>query len=171
MPASTEQQHFHLAGPILAVGSVIKPGNWGRIIRGYGWSHTQAIKEMALENARVLRFPHRPSRLDSAFVFLTADEGRDFRQRIGGFTHHVLYRVSLDNPSALSHVTDSRLSGPQGSLHHDWTDFYWREFDPTSLVIPGVNGVWASAVANAPGGINSREMLTLSDLTIEECLD
>jgi hypothetical protein len=159
-----------LAGPILAPGSIIEPGNWGRIIRTMGWRHDLAIREMALENARVLRFPHRPSRLDSVFVFLTADEARNFRSRIQAFGHHILYRVRLADPSAVSHITDNRFSGPQGALHHDWADMYWRDFDPSNTVVPGIDN-WATAAANSPGGLICREMLTMSRLIVEERVD
>jgi hypothetical protein len=57
-------------------------------------------------------------------VFLDVTEARNFRQRIPAFASHILYRVSLTDPGALSHVTDTRLAGPQGSLRHDWADLY-----------------------------------------------
>jgi hypothetical protein len=163
--------YFHLSGASLAVGSVIQPGNWGRIIRTVGWRHPEALKEMALENARNTRFSHRPSRLECAFAFVDGDEARNFRARIPGFTHHLLYRVSLLDPDAVSHVTDSRLSGPQlnSLLDDNWADAYWKDFDPATLVIPGI-GNWAAVAVHSPGGLQSREMLTLSALRIEECL-
>jgi hypothetical protein len=129
--------YFHLSGAMLEIGSIITPGNWGRVLRHYGWRHQESLKEMALEYARQVRFSHRPSRLDCAFVFLTAPEARDFRARVSPFNSHVLYRVTLIDPGARSHITDTRLSSPQGSLHYDWPDAYWRDFDPATVAIPG----------------------------------
>jgi hypothetical protein len=155
---------------MLARGAVILPGNWGRVIRALGWRHSEALKEMALESARRSRFPSRPSRLDCAFAFPTADEARNFRARIASFANHILYRVRLADPSAPLHITDNRLSSPQGTMRDDWADEYWRDFDPNTLSIPGI-GIWATAAASAPGGLQSREILTLSPLVVEERLD
>lgn len=121
--------YFHLSGALLEIGSVIRPGNWGRVITVTGWRHPEAIKEMALEYVRRSRFPDRPSRLACAFAFLTIDEARNFRGRIPGFGSHILYRVNLADADAPSHIADSRLSGPQGTLHDSWPEHYWREYD------------------------------------------
>src|SRR5262245_3495633 len=129
--------YFHLAGPMLAPGSTIQPGNWGRVIRLTGWRHPEAIKEMALEQTRREFFPDRPSRLDCSFLVLTIEEARDYRARIPGFTYHLLYRVRLQDPTARRHITDSTLSGPQGSLHDHWPDHYWKDFDPSTISMPG----------------------------------
>ena len=63
--------YFHLSGAMLEPGSLILPGNWGRVIRSAGWRHDYSLRELALEDARVSRYPDRPSRLDAAFIFLT----------------------------------------------------------------------------------------------------
>lgn len=106
--------------------------------------------------------------MESAFVFLTLDEARAFRQQNsgqGGFGQHLLYRVSLSDPTALSHVTDSRLCVPQGAFRHDWADVYWMDFDAQAAAIPGID--WLAVTNRVP----LREMLTLSQLVIEERLD
>jgi hypothetical protein len=121
---------------------------------------------MALEDARRSRYAHRPSRLDSVFVFLDVTEARNFRQRIPAFASHILYRVSLTDPGALSHVTDTRLAGPQGSLRHDWADLYWMDFDPTTFAVPGYES-WQIATN---GYVQEREMITLSDVRVDETL-
>jgi hypothetical protein len=157
--------YFHLSGASLAPSSIIEPGNWGRVIRAYGWQHNQALREMALENARLSGFQHRPSRMDAAFIFVTLDEAQRFRQSVNGFQQHLLYRVTLCNPSSASHLTDSRLCAPQGTLRHDWATIYWLDVDAQAAAIPGID--WAVAV----GGVQLREMLTLSQLRIEERLN
>jgi hypothetical protein len=160
------KDYFHLSGALLAPGSIILPDNWGRMIRAYGWQHNCAMREYALEHARLTRFPHRPSRLDGAFVMLSPEEAKTFRRHINGFQHHLLYRVSLTDPSALSHIADSRLCGPLGAVRHDWADIYWLDYDSQTASIPGID--WATA----SGGIRElREMLTLSQLRIEERID
>jgi len=125
--------YFHLSGSWLERGSIILPGNWGRVVAFYQWRHVQALREMALEAARIARYPHRPSRLKSAFVFITEEEAREFRARIQDFSSHLLYRVALVDPDALSFVTDTRLCGPQGTLRPDWADIYWIGGNPAQI--------------------------------------
>lgn len=160
--------YFHLSAGKLAPGSVVEPGNYGRIVLLMGREHQDFYREMALENARFHRFGHLPSRLEAAFGFASLTEAADFRSRIPGFFHHILYRVSLVNASASSCLVESRLCGVQGTPRHDWADDYWRNARPVSdpspwiPVVPGIDG-WP-----AP---HSREVLTLSQLRIEERLD
>jgi hypothetical protein len=156
---------YHLSGAQLAFGSVIDPGNWGRVVRAWGWRHGQTLREMALEDARIARFPTRPSRLDSAFVFLTIDEARNFRARSDGFLQHILYRVTLVDPGAASHVTDSRLCTPHGDLRSNWADVYWIDYPVQAAAVPGID--WAAQIR----AMELREMLTLSQLRIEERLN
>jgi hypothetical protein len=153
---------FHLSGANLAPGAVILPGNWGRVVRAYGWQHSHALREMALEAARLAYFPHRPSRLDSAFAIPTVEEARKFRQHVAGFGQHLLYRVSLCDPNAASHLTDSRLCAPQGSIRPDWANVYWMDIGAQAAAIPGID--WHAA----SGGMQLREVLTLSALRVEE---
>lgn len=160
--------YFHLSAGKLAPGSIVEPGNYGRIVLLMGREHPDFYREMALENARFHRFEHFPSRLDAAFGFISIPEAIDFRSRIPGFVHHILYRVSMLAASASSCLVESRLCGVQGTPRHDWADSYWLNARPVSdaspwvPVVPGIDG-WPIPP--------SREVLTLSQLRIEERLD
>jgi hypothetical protein len=158
-------RYFHLSGIMLRSGSIIEPGNWGRIIRATGVQHSYWAREHALEAARLKNHTHKPSRLDAAFASIDEAEARSFRNRIPSFTHHVLYRVSFVDPQATSHLTDSRLCAQQGNSNYDWADLYWHEYDPTKIVIPGIG-----TLAMATNGVPCREVVTLSPLRIEEAL-
>jgi hypothetical protein len=146
---------------------------WGRLFfratgdacRAHGWQSNLALREMALEQARIVGFPHRPSRLDSVFVMLTVEEARKYREKAQGFALHLLYRVSLQDPTAPSHTTDTRLCGPAGAIRPNWADAYWMDADAQAAALPGVD--WNATQRE----MLSREMLTLSPLRIEECLD
>lgn len=157
--------YFHLSGAMLSVGSIVLPGNWGRVIRAHGWQSNIALREMALEQSRLAGFSHRPSRLDSVFVMLTVEEARNYQKLVQGFQFHLLYRVSLLDPLAPSHVTDSRLCGPSGTLRPDWADAYWMDAEAQAAALPGVD--WAATQRE----MQARELLTLSALRVEECLD
>lgn len=162
---SDNPSHFHLSGAMLAPGSIIQPGNWGRLIRAYGWQHNHSLRETALEQARLATAPHLPSRLDSAFVIPTLEEAQRFRSTIQGFQQHILYRVTLLDPNAPSHITDSRLCAPQGTLRPDWAIVYWLDVETQAASIPGID--WTATVR----GVQLREMLTLSQLRVEERLN
>jgi hypothetical protein len=64
--------YFHVCPLLLEAGSIIKPGNWGRVIATY---HTDrapwhiAVRELCYENVRLNRCPENPSRLNSVFLF------------------------------------------------------------------------------------------------------
>lgn len=73
-PAKT--QYYHLTMARLAPGSIIYPGNWGRLLRRYendsvtgqvfGNSWILA-RELKYELVRVQHYPSKPSRFDVAF--------------------------------------------------------------------------------------------------------
>ena len=164
------EMFYHLAEQTLEIGSVILPGNYGRIIRRAGWAHPCAMREMALESCRVKDFPHRPSRLEAAYVFLTPEEANRFRLAVPGFAYHCLYGVSLREPDALSFVTDHRLVSPQGNLRADWCGSYWMGVDPEGVPIhiPGAKPLEVREFAlSGP----YREMVTMSALIIEEIFE
>ena len=157
--------YFHLSGAMLATGSTIMPGNWGRIIRAFSWRHTLALREMALEQSRVTKFPDRPSRLDAAFAFATLSEANTFRQvNANGFGNHILYRVTMLSPDLPIHITESRLCGPAGNLRENWADAYWLDEAAQPTAVPGLD--WQQFT----GGTPMREVVTLSALQVEERL-
>jgi hypothetical protein len=68
---------FHLAPLRLAAGSVIEPGNWGRILKRYQNPHAQQqtmgngwlmARELVYEIARLNFAPEAPSRFQSCFA-------------------------------------------------------------------------------------------------------
>ena len=163
-------EYFHLAGTLISNGSIIDPGNYGRIIRMHGWAHTQALREMAIETARLARFPEMPSRLDCCFAFLTAAEARFYQGTVAGFGYHILYRVSLAQKNAKVHIANYKGLIPIGQLNGTWPDSYWK---------PDPDANWQLAASADPPIIEqmamrgelTREMLTLSPLVVQERLD
>jgi hypothetical protein len=53
---------------MLDEGSIVRPGNWGSIVRLIGSDHREWQREIILEDIRKTEFPHLPSRFESAFV-------------------------------------------------------------------------------------------------------
>lgn len=108
-------RYFHASPLPLEVESVILPGNWGRIIRGYTNGKVDfanmwiLFREQTFELVRRTKFPDKPSRLESAFLFLEEDKARQFRIN-NNRMHDVLYEVEIVDQSKKSHVGDMNLS-------------------------------------------------------------
>jgi Protein of unknown function (DUF2441) len=75
-----QQTFFHLSSIPLAPGSIIQPGNCGRIIKTYQ-SPVQNVqtfgnmnvvaRELLFEMVRIESFPSKPSRMKAAFCCMT----------------------------------------------------------------------------------------------------
>jgi hypothetical protein len=96
--------YFHFAPILLAPGSVIEPGNFGRIIRLRGAAHDLYRREMAYEAVRQQHFPSRPSRLDCLFCFPTKEEAELCLLHIKGYAESILYEVESNESSP--HIAD-----------------------------------------------------------------
>lgn len=102
---------WHYAPIQLEPGSIINPGNWGRIISEAGPSHHCFAQEQVLENIRAMTFPYKPSRLRCNFAFRSKESAiayQTIQQEKGGY-FNILYRVVplLTNPSV--HFGDYNL--------------------------------------------------------------
>jgi hypothetical protein len=120
--------YFHVAPMALAAGSIIEPGNYGRVVRLLGPQHRAWDRETALENFRKKHHPtDRPSRLSSVFVFEELAHAQHFKQTEPGFATNFIYRVCLvDQLSPTFRVKMSALRA--ASLDDiDWPDRYWRQ--------------------------------------------
>lgn len=135
--------YFHCAPIPLAPGSIICPGNWGRLVRLYQGTETgtfnTAFRERVLEDIRGQEFPEKPSRLSSCFVLPTLDEAKNFRnksQRLG-----IIYEVEPIKVPTRSH-TANHLFVPTSPYYFDnMKDIarnYWsgKYQDHPEIVIP-----------------------------------
>jgi hypothetical protein len=93
---------FHCVPLTLSPGSIIEPGNWGRVLNLYDTNNGQinltVVNEALLEWARRHLAPTKPSRLASVFTLPTLQEAivfRDKHQR-----HSIIHEVEplADNP-------------------------------------------------------------------------
>ena len=101
------QHYFYCYSLPLDVGSVIRPGNWGRILRTYtpqtSPNHWALTRELAYELVRIRNFPNKPSRFDCVFVCVSEADLNEFRTSTN--RHLDLgYEVELVNPLAPSHL-------------------------------------------------------------------
>jgi hypothetical protein len=107
------QTYFHCAGAILEAGSVIGPGNWGRMLRMYEQAPNQGLptnhfREALLELARQVHAPTKPSRLNALFAVPSLPEAVAFRNKYQ--RTNLIYEVvpTVDRPGI--HFGDYELA-------------------------------------------------------------
>jgi hypothetical protein len=115
---------FHFNSSLLEPGSIVRPGNWGRIVRLFGDRHREWNRECRLEQIRQTEFPHLPSRFDCIFFFETAVEAEHYNTALNQKGLMVFYEVEVMSLNAPQHVADWQGTGPYDS--DEWARRYWR---------------------------------------------
>jgi Protein of unknown function (DUF2441) len=115
---------FHFSSSLLESGSIIRPGNWGRLVQAIGQRHHEWQREAVLERIRQAEFPHLPSRFDCIFFFASRVEADHYDAIQNQQRLLVLYEVEMLNPNATTHDADWKGTGPYDS--EEWARRYWR---------------------------------------------
>ena len=89
--AAASPTYFWRGALWLAPGEVVPPGNWGRVVLGYGMRHNLFYREYVYERIRAAEFAAMPSRMRSAFAFCDEAVAGAFNQP----NAPLLYRVQL----------------------------------------------------------------------------
>lgn len=155
---------YHCAPILLKPGSVILPGNFGRIIKAVGPSHSLWNREMTLEQIRSREFPMKPSRLSACFACASEEIARGYRVLMAARTKEIawqaLYSVNMVDPLAPRHCADyntveplpQRTETPEEAARLYWSSKLW------------------TTVADAPG-LRCEEIVTYSALEVLSLLD
>ena len=128
MPHST---YFHCAPNILASGSILEPGNWGRVLNAYetqnGQVQMNAVRESLFELTRQIHTPDQPSRLNCLFALPTLEVARQFRD---AHQHtNLIYEVVPLDWNAPTHFGDYELaSRPYQGRYFDQMFHQAREY-------------------------------------------
>jgi Protein of unknown function (DUF2441) len=130
-------------------GSIIRPGNWGRIVGLVGPNHPEWKREMILEEIRKSEFPLLPSRLECAFVIDELGEAQYYAANFSRLA--LLYEVTLIDDGEPSHEADWKGTGPYDHTN-DWARRYWR----------------GDLMPHPETALKLRERLTLARLQIEK---
>jgi hypothetical protein len=129
--ATPPTNYFFLCSYPLRVGSIVGPGNWGRMIRKYqaqvhSWPLT---RELLFEMVRLREFPNKPSRLDSVFLCETAADASQFIAN-SNRPWDLMFRVHLvDSAAGLHRGCLSLLDPIQGENINGLSDRarqYWQ---------------------------------------------
>lgn len=117
-PTPQSSRYFYCCSLPLDVGSVIRPGNWGRIMRMYTPQSSPnawlLVRELAYELARMQSFPQKPNRFEALFLCTSEADLNEFRNTSN--RHLDLgYEVELVDPNAPSHLGDWTLANMQNT--------------------------------------------------------
>jgi Protein of unknown function (DUF2441) len=104
---------FHFQPSELHPGTVIEPGNFGRLIReaheGIPFNGRVVVsgmlcREMLFELTRVQHYPQLPSRLACVFVIPTWEDALAYGKNNNADGRQILHEVSLVNSNASTHT-------------------------------------------------------------------
>ena len=134
--------YFHVAPIRLGIGTIIYPGNWGRIIKTcYPAPNNNHIllpyRESIFEYARLSLAPGKVSRLSCLFACMTLEEAGKYRA--ANAHSNIIYEVAPAGEIASSHVADYNLIMlPQSGQYFDVFHLarrYWTDTSPANQEI------------------------------------
>jgi len=105
---------FHISPTILGVGSVILPGNFGRIVKLYNPSSVNfdiLTRETIFEQVRQQEFQDKPSRLDCLFLLESLEQAIEYKNKHAVW--NVIYEVSVDTTGKSIHKGSYTFNIPQ----------------------------------------------------------
>lgn len=116
--AKMPESYFWCCSYPLGVGSVVFPGNWGRILKLYtpqsGHNAWLLVQELVFEEIRFREFSSKPSRFETVFLCRTTEDILQFREASNRIKD-LVYEVELVEPARPSHVGDMALACCQAS--------------------------------------------------------
>ena len=81
-------KYYWLCSYPLGAGSIINPGNWGRMVKHYTPQRASnpwlALKEYIFENVRLRNYLDKPSRLESIFLCESLENLQRFKSECNG---------------------------------------------------------------------------------------
>ena len=131
---SEPAEFYHITHMPLRPGSIIEPGNFGRVINAYRTDRGDAwamSRELVFELVRKESWSHLPSRLNSSFLFMNLEAAHRGLAEMNGLFGQRIYRAELVDRDAPFHIADFNLVRiPQGTefLQPMMTvaERYWR---------------------------------------------
>lgn len=114
---------FHHSYAFMEPGEIVRPGNWGRVLRGYGGQHNVFSRETLWELVREQEFASLPSRLEAAYFY--EDEPAARQGMLEGDPNRSpnLYEVRVLDAAAPTHRADLHL----------WEREWWDVHSPGKL--------------------------------------
>ena len=158
--------YFHSNRRLFNNGALVEPGNYGRLVRQAGESGPYWFRETVLENVRLARFPHKPSRLSSCFATDNANTALFYHQR--ECAEGYLYVVEIEDYSLPAHIGDFNWIQPvprRSETMEQVANEYWRHSVRTNVVEhPGLT--FDEVVTGSKLRIVCRLELTIEESTV-----
>ena len=102
--------YYHSNRQFLRPGTIVDPGNYGRLVNQARECGPHWNRELVLEEVRRKRFPNKPSRLSSCFVTDNIETAEFYHRN--HCPEGYLYTVVLEDSSQLLHVGDFNCIQP-----------------------------------------------------------
>lgn len=130
----TNQIYYFLCSYPLGNGSIVLPGNWGRMLKNYqiGSNLFLITREAIFEEVRLKNFPSKPSRLDSIFLCEDKQAIEIFKNETGR-RFDITYEVELIDQTQPFHRGSWKmpLTNDHSIFHvYELAHAYWEK--PTS---------------------------------------
>jgi len=98
------KNYFWMGSYILGSGSIIEPGNWGRMLALDVYNFV-VFKEMVFEGVRRKYYSHLPSRLNSVMLCESVDAASAFRAKCNR-EYDLIFKVELVDPATMCFTAD-----------------------------------------------------------------
>lgn len=126
------KKYFYCCSLPLGPGSIVNPGNWGRIIKTYtpqtspnAWLF---IRELIFEEVRREFFPQKPSRFCSIFLCQDLEGIQEFK-KVSNRVLDIIYEVEVLEEQLQAHTGDWTLFSIQNNdtyaTFSDRAKLYW----------------------------------------------
>lgn len=169
---NSQEFYYHVSPIYLENGSVIKKGNWGRVLKQYIGNDCGGLnlfRERVLEEIRQKNFPTKPSRLDCIFLLVSIDEAKTY-QNLQNLRTSLIYKVRITNLATAAHLGNyNKVLPTPPDCHFEKMDEvatnYWAGIGLND-VTPRVN-----QQTNILEQLTTIELLVQSDIQIVECLN
>lgn len=154
--------YYHMCPIPLEKGSIIKPGNYGRLL-SYDKVRNPPVfaRETILEGIRKKLYPEKPSRLHCCFICDDIKSTSIFFQH--DFVMCLCYEVEIIDASAKMYRTSAQyISNLQQVYTKEWADSraveYW-EWDESKKDVLPMEVLTSSPIRILTNGINLQEFL------------
>lgn len=176
---SLQEYYYHVSPIHLESGSVIKRGNWGRVIRLYmgNCNGLNLFRERVFEDVRLRLFPNKPSRLDCTYLLLDVEAARRYLNVDNeAFRTSLIYKVRVANLNAKFHLGNfNQVTVKPPLCHFDHMDElasnYWNGVGLNNTVITGHTLDPDNLGVYLPIHETHLELLVESDIEIVECVE
>jgi hypothetical protein len=170
---NSQEFYYHVSPIHLESGSIIKKGNWGRVIKLYmgNCNGLNLFREHVFEDVRTKHFPEKPSRLDTIFLLFAYDDAiRYLTMDNEACRTSLIYKVRILDAGAPFHIGNFMKVTVQPPLCHfdhmdDLAHNYWNGtglYDPFPIFDKNQNTL-------VP--IQTIELLAQSNIEIIECMN